>query len=201
MAYTNSIPNATDRPSDSQPLIKANFQSIYTVNGINHVQFDDPSGDQGKHKYVSFPLQSASPTTATTEVALFSRTSTLTGLVELAIRKQSDGTVTELTSALKATDGWTILPSGLLLKWGLGTSTTGGLVTFTWNTGATIPVFSSVFHVQVSPSNTSTGDINAVTRIVDFNTTRIRAYNSKRTSTGAASAQLRLSMLAIGLPA
>lgn len=200
MPYTKDIPNATDRPSDSQALMKSNYQAIYTVNGINHVQFDDPSGDQGKHKWISFPLQAVSPTTAATETALFSRTSALSGGVELAIRKQSDGTVTEFTSAGKTGDGWAILPSGILIKWGSTGAIGSGEKTVFWPTGVTIPVFSQVFNIQLTPQNNSTSDVDIATRLIDFGTTQLRIYNSKRTDTGAATTTFATYIFAIGLP-
>jgi len=116
MAYSNSIPGANDLLSQSQQDIQDNFAAIKTLVDINHVTFD--TGDQGKHKHISFPEQGADPTTAANEKALYSKQSALSGVAELFIRNESDGDVVEITSATKASEGWTMLPSGIQLVWG-----------------------------------------------------------------------------------
>lgn len=200
MPYSNNIPQATDRPNNSQPLLLANFAAIDTVVSVNHVTFDDPSGDQGKHKFVSFPEQAASPATAVNEVALFSQQSTYSTEAELAIRKENSGDVVEFTAAGKAGTGWTILPSGILIKWGYSAPATG-LATITWPVGATIPVFSAVYNVQISYLEATAGDVDvAAPRLVSFSTTNIVSYLSKRLSAGDSTTTVVLYFVAIGIP-
>ena len=61
MAYSPNIPQPTDIPANSQPQLLANFQGINTLINVNHIGFDVT--DQGKHKWVSMPVQLAAPGT------------------------------------------------------------------------------------------------------------------------------------------
>jgi hypothetical protein len=65
MSYTPNIPQATDDPSESQPLILANFQQLNTQYGTagDHVEWT-ASSNNGKHKKVTWIDQSASPPSA-----------------------------------------------------------------------------------------------------------------------------------------
>src|SRR5690554_1420683 len=119
MAYQNNIPQPSNQLSVSQNDILQNFASIYTLVGVNHVQFD--ATGQGKHKWVDFPVQASNPSIVNTDVQLFSKTSTITNAAELFIQKIDSGAVTrtyEMSAGSLITDGWSYLPSGLLLKWG-----------------------------------------------------------------------------------
>lgn len=200
MAYNNAIPQATDRIADSQAPILANFAAIDTVVSINHVTFDDSSGDQGKHKWVSMPEQAAAPATLANELAVFSQESSLTSVAELAFRRESSGDVVEFSSGKADEPGWAIFPSGILVKWGKS-GAASGLTTITYSVSADIPVFATVFHAQVTPFSSSTSDINIATRLVDFNTTQIRTLNTNRTTTGSASTPFQVRYLVIGTAA
>lgn len=151
MPYVSTIPQSTDIPSTSQSQLFGNFQAISTLVNVNHVDFDLP--DQGKHKWVSFPLQGSAPATNTTEVALFSQTSANTGNVELYMRKQNSGTLTSFTeqAAITSSSGWTYLPSGILMKWGTLNAT--GAVTINANTFG--PAYTTVYTVQLTNQTTT----------------------------------------------
>lgn len=117
--YTPAIPQGGDIISQSQPLILGNFQSLNTSNSVNHVAFND--ANQGKHKFLQMPDQSSDPTTAANELALYSKE--LSAVSTLYFRKESDGTVIQLTGIdpVKALEGTTFLPGGVVLKWGTAT--------------------------------------------------------------------------------
>lgn len=151
MAYQANIPQSTDLLSQSQSDILGNFQAIQTLIDVNHVDF--ASGDQGKHKWCSFPVQGGNPGTLATEVAVFSRVSTLTTNNELCIQHQSNGSVIEMTSALQNATGWSYLPSGILIKWGAVVAIGSGSQTFSYPTGATIPVFNHSYIVMLQPTS------------------------------------------------
>lgn len=197
MAYQANIPTASQRLADSQADLLGNFQAIKQLIDVNHDTFGSPT--EGKHKFVSFPDQVASPTVAADEVALFGRLSTLTNTSELCIRKESNGAVYEFTSAGATTNGWTRLPSGILLKWG-GQAGVNGLTTITFPAGATIPAFTSNFMVSVTTSYnspTNDGPPNGFIRLVDWSTASFRIFASNRSSTGAQT--LGLTYFAIGI--
>lgn len=174
MAYNPNIPQPTDLLSQSQNDILDNFQALQTFLDVNHVDF--ASGDQGKHKWASFPVQGASPATLATEVAVFSRVSALTTNNELCLRLQANGAVVEMTSAFKNANGWSFLPSGILLKWGGAAAGGAGNFTLTYPVGATIPVFNQVFIVLLQAQTASTAFVTAQTA-VNFTVTTSGAGN------------------------
>lgn len=161
MPYQPNIPAATDILSQSQSDIQGNFQAIQTLIDVNHYDFASPL--QGKHMFSSYPVQSGSPGTSATEVAVFSRTSTLTTEPELCVQFLSNGSVVEMTSAELTANGWTYLPSGVLLKWGGASAAGAGLNTLTYPTAATIPVFNNVFIVLLQADTVATAYVTATT--------------------------------------
>lgn len=126
MAYTQNIPQASDDPSDSQPLLLANNQAIFTVNSVNHVDYD--LADQGKHKFMQMPEQGSDPGTAVNEGALYTKESN--SLSELFWQPENNGTAIQLTSGsiTKTTSGITFLPGGMTMIWGQTTGTTGSKI-------------------------------------------------------------------------
>lgn len=128
MAYNNAIPQATDRISQSQPQILANFQAISTLINVNHENFDIAS--QGKHKFLQMPEQAGDPATIANEVALYSKQGTINNVAELFFKRESNGTVINFTESGQDIKGWARLPSGILIKWGDDTSTGNQLKTF-----------------------------------------------------------------------
>jgi hypothetical protein len=143
MAYNNAIPQPADRLKDSQPQILENFSQIYNLIGVNHANFN--TANAGKHNLVTMPVQAANPATTATEMALYTRTSALTGAPELAIRRASSGTITEMTAGLLAATGWCYLPSGILMKW--GNTATGA---FPVNLNAVGPAYATLYNVQLT---------------------------------------------------
>jgi hypothetical protein len=180
MAYLNSIPQPTDDPSVTQAQLLANFQAIKQLVDVNHGTFSD--ANEGKHKHVSFPEQAASPATAVNELGLFSRQSALTGVAELCLRKENNGAVYEMSCLASAT-GWTRLPSGILLKW--GTTTANGLTTITLPVAATIPVYTTIFSIQLTNGDTGVADSNTAIRFIDAVPASFRVYGSPRITSGA----------------
>jgi len=143
MAYNNAIPQPNDRIKDSQSQILQNFSQIFTVFGLNHANFN--TANAGKHNIVSMPVQAVNPVTNATEVALYSKTGAVTGVPELAFRRNNSGLVVEMTAGLLAQTGWCYLPSGLLMKWGATAS-----ATFPVNLNLIGPAYASLYNVQSS---------------------------------------------------
>lgn len=191
MVYTANVPQATQTFQATQAPINANFQGIQTLVGINHVQFD--LADQGKHKWVSMPIQAANPGTLATEMALYTKTSTLSTVPEMFIQR-ADASVVEFTSALNSSVGWTRLPSGILIKW--GNASANGNTVYAYPTGATIPVFTNVFSVSITTEDASATDANVFVRLTNYNTTTITVYSSQRTTTSVATSTFQY--IAIG---
>ena len=175
MAYSNAIPQANDIKSQSQGDLLANFVAIQTFVEVNHETF--AAANEGKHKFVTFPEQGADPTTAANEVAVYSKTSALGDAgTALFLRKEGDGTVIEFTSSTQNANGWTRLPSGILLKWGTGTVNANTTAVATFPVAATVPAFTAVYNVSVTRQGQS-GDAGAL-YYQAFDTTTITVYNA-----------------------
>jgi len=123
MAYNQNIPQPADQLKNSQPQLLANFQEINTILDVNHVGFN--LGDQGKHKFLQMPRQGIAPATDATDLGLFAFLGANSGVSELNFRRQSNGASIPFTEGVLASPGWTILPCGLVVKWGTITINAG----------------------------------------------------------------------------
>ncbi len=130
LAY-NDTPQATDPINQTQAPIRTNFQNIRALLGVNHVDFAD--ADNGKHKFVTFPVQGAAPVFLAGEVGLYNKAAVAPfgTFNELFIHKLTTaGTATAdipFTASILSTsnplpvsgaNGWTYLPSGIIMQWG-----------------------------------------------------------------------------------
>lgn len=136
MAYQPNIPHANDQFSQSQMDIQGNFQALYPI-------------FMGVNNYLYLPVQGSDPTTSASQVALYCKTG-IEGTPQLFFRNASSGAVFEATGTLAASNGWSFLPSGMLIKWGTATVTRGILNTVSFPVGGTIPVFQNLWNVQVT---------------------------------------------------
>lgn len=192
MPYQENIPQPTDIISTSQNDILVNFQTIHTAWDINHVPFD--AVGQGKHNQVSLPIQAVDPAAVAAEMQVYTKTSTLSLLPEMFIRRAA-GAVVEFTSSLNAVTGWTRLPSGILLKWGTGNA--NGSTQTVFPVGATIPVFAAIYNVQLTVADAGAADSDSFARITAVAPASFFAYGSRRTV--VATQNVAFYYLAIGI--
>jgi len=170
MAYQQNIPAATDVKSQSQSDIQGNFQAIKTLIDVNHVTFG--AANQGKHNVVTIPLAISSPVAPTflaTEEGLYNLVNATTGKNELYVHRQTVDAPTDVpftasklsnTAIASCGNGWSYLPSGLLIKWGgVACATSPVSITPTVTSGG--PNFTKVLSINVTPTDTGTA--------VDFN--------------------------------
>jgi len=190
MPFNENIPQSTDIPATSQAQLLANFKAIKTLVDVNHDTFS--AADEGKHKFANFPEQGVNPATAVNEVALFSRESTLTGISELCVRNENNGTIYEFTSRGVS---WTRLPSGILLKWGIATADGDSTVTFP--VAANIPAFTTCYSVQLTLVVAAAGDADQAVRLKSYTNLDFNCYGSKRITLG--SHLVGFTYLAIGI--
>lgn len=193
MAFQSNIPQPTDQISVSQADILNNFIALSTFLNINHVDF--ASADQGKHKFVSFPVQAVAPVTTGTEVALYSKTSTLTGVPELFFRNATNGLEFEFTSYNPAVDGWVRTPAGILLKWGQVNG--NGQTNITFPVAANTPPFTALYSIQLTTLGTVAIDPDKFVTLNGYGPTVFSVYCSTRTTVGASA--VTFMYLAIGL--
>ena len=116
MPAYQDIPLATDKLSVSQDDIKNNFLAIKALVDVNHNTFAAGASPEGKHKKIDFTDLGADPAVVGADVAMYNNGS------ELFIKKAA-GAAIPLTGAATLADTGTItLPSGLIIKWGRGTT-------------------------------------------------------------------------------
>jgi len=150
MPNYNDTPLAADRINDTQSLIRENFNSIDTAWQINHVDITDGI-DYGKHSGADFVELTNHPTVAATDVTLYNFVNPTTTNNELYVKKTGALGVAGTPFTAYEWDainnrGWTYLPSGLLMKWGL--STANGVTNFT---NADAPYYTTIYNVGVTP--------------------------------------------------
>jgi len=122
MVFQPSKPAPPDDLDISVSDIQGNFQTSNTVMAVNHYEFDVTTGDQGKHRFVEMPVN-ALPTTLAAEGSLYTKASGQTqlfytsdaGAVEYQMTRAIDANVATFGIA---SDGWTFLPGGLIMKYG-----------------------------------------------------------------------------------
>lgn len=186
MAYSQNIPQPTDRLKDSQADILANFQELYTFLNVNHEIFASPAG-QGKHKFLSMPRQNPVPAAPTgTDGLLYTALGVSSNVTELFWRRNPVGSLRPLTEGSNVADGWSQLPSGLLIKWGLA-QVNAGAQTVNYPTGLGQPAFGTVFGVITTLSRNIGGgnvDINLAVWVHDYQASPLSftVYSSARTT-------------------
>lgn len=149
MPFNANIPQPADQLSQSQADVLGNFQAIGGM-------LDLTVGATA----IKFARDGAVPPTAATDVGLYAANSvTFPGTTALFFRNQNNGTSVDITSSLAAANGWTRLPSGILLKWGTGAAAGGANVTtvVAFPVAANIPVFAHIYSAQISAQPTGGG--------------------------------------------
>lgn len=154
MAYSNSIPQAADNPSQSQSQLLANFQAIQTLVGVNHKNFNDPLA--GNHFMVTWTDNTGSIPAAPTGTNLnMYNAKDAASVNQLYLRGP---VATQFATAFPFTQnnpdvgGWTYLPSAIKMAWA-AVNVGAGLVNINLTTatfGANFPGFTNVFSVQAS---------------------------------------------------
>lgn len=205
MAYNNNIPQPSDLLSQSQSDILNNFSAIFTLVGVNHVNFG--SADQGKHKWVTLPSQAATPPAgsgfAPTELGVYNAVYATSAQQELFINKTNQATVVQVPSTASIlsansnpaaypnpiTGGYTVLPSGVILKFGgIPVAVTGqSAIAVGGGNSTNGPVFNGIMTVLLTPWAVNAGDVNFAVRLVSIDSpTQFTVYVSSRTNVGPA---------------
>lgn len=132
MTFQANIPLATDLISVSQNDLKNNFGSVSTAFNVNHVDFN--AAGAGKHKFVTMPEQGGAPGTVGNEMAMYTKKDG-SNVNQLFLQRQTNGTEIQLTppvlgDPVNGNPGTSFLPGGLIVKWGTGSGSGNGSVTF-----------------------------------------------------------------------
>lgn len=160
----NILPNSGQSLDETRDPIRDNFSYINNGFLVDHVELN--SGlNSGKHKAIHLVNQTvapAAPTTDAGECAIYSAPSLVApNAPALYIKGQSslaaaDGI--EITYALKATPGWTQLPSGIILQW-------GSFNLFAADAAGTIVVFPKTFGTALNVQLTMNQSVGGQSRV------------------------------------
>ena len=177
MAYTINMPGANDRINATQPLIRDNFNEINADFQRNHVGLLTPiAANRGKHSVVTFPLTGAGLALANNEMKIYNAAS-INGNPDLFVQRNIagvDGVAYPFTASSHANNGWTYLPSGLLLKW--GTFLNDGLPQ-NFPVNATIPAFAHIYSAQVTTISGGANTYSAQIFAINILSIQIRTVN------------------------
>lgn len=140
-SYVTNIPLETNSPSEDQPDMKLNTNSIAGLLNEDLIGFGQTNG--GLHKKASFVAQGSNPGSSSGMYVEYSKASA--GQTEVFAQK--DGTVTpiQLTRGVPSasSSGSSYLPGGILIQWATVTFTgTATSVTWTYPTAFTSTVYS-----------------------------------------------------------
>lgn len=155
--YTNNTPQSTDQISQTQPLIQQNFASIQTLLLQNHGDFT--TAVAGQHNYVQMPVQAVAPAVTAGEVGLYNLLNV--GVNEMFVRK-SNGTSIPMTKSDLNLPGYTYLPSGIIIQWGLNTGGATALNSVTYP----IAFPTRTLIVNATPATTNAVDRDSAVTII-----------------------------------
>lgn len=172
MAFNSNIPQAGDVLSQSQADLLNNFGAINTAFNLNHGNFN--AANQGKHLFLEMPVV-ADQVTAAGEVGVYCKNGATSGVPELFFRRQSAGAITPMTEASAMANGWTWLPSGLLMQWGTQVNT-GGPNSYNF------PIAFPTACLQVVVGTLFNTDQNKFTQLVGFTQTQFSIFSTQRTA-------------------
>lgn len=159
MSFTAGIPASGQSLGSSRTQVQNNFSSLRTTisNATLPNHIDVNSTGAGKHIFIQMPVQtpSAANLTLSGEFGLIAKTAN--GISELFYNRDGANTAgtpnyIQLTKGNPsvATPGYSFLPGGILIQWGLGTAS-GGSAAITFPT----PFPATLFSVVCTPLGTS----------------------------------------------
>lgn len=190
--YNENIPDAPNNPSNDQPLMKTNTNSISTWTGVDHFGFENNLG--GYHTVVHLSTQGAHPGADPAPVAgtgeVYTKTLTAGGDTALFFQSAS-GKVFQLTTSLAPSPGptgYTFLLGNIRLMWGSASMPA--------SPGSTVAVsFTPAFTTAVYSVNLSI--VGSGTRPINIQTTTLST--SGFTAASSASSATTVYWMAIGV--
>lgn len=153
----NIIPNSGQSLDQTRDGIRQNFSVIDTSFSVDHVPYNSPAPNEGKHNKVTFPPQAGNPVLVANEMALF--TKLVGGNPALFLSDFNTSTVVDFTTATKANTGSLTLPSGIIVKWGRNTTAApSGLQTVNFATPFPNAIFTAYATISVVGGNPSSAE-------------------------------------------
>lgn len=161
--YTTNVPFEDDDPSENQPDMKENTNSLSSILNVDMVGFNQDNS--GYHRQLTFVTQGSDPGSVSGNYVEYAKSSG--GATELFAQKDGNVTPIQLTRNVPTTNSngsVSYLPGGFLVQWGSKTAS-GNLATVTFpipftsnptSLTATVRNLAGVFHIASvqPPSNT-----------------------------------------------
>jgi hypothetical protein len=182
MAYQPSKPSSRISYQQGQVDVQGNFEQYKTAWDFDHYTFGN--AQQGNHKKITlYPLDEA-PTIGTSDIALYCRANTLNsqqGFRTLAIKRGSDGVISQFNFfAYQVEDdltnaGWSLLPSGILIKWQSfeAINTNEGTFAFIFDRSPRQVQFTDIYAVFASPARNEGVDANVIINVDSWTVTSV----------------------------
>lgn len=176
MAYNSAIPQANNKLSQSQNDLLNNFTALGAIAGVSGVPNSASLNNTAGFNFVYLPPQGATPPVGSAfgnNIGLYSFNNATTTKNELYVHKQQNATTTEVpmtastlsnSTPVGLTQGYTYLPSGIILAWGSQLILNAGITTV--NIPFTFSNANRILFVTISPSGLASG--GAVTGQVSF---------------------------------
>lgn len=132
--YNLNIPAGPNNPSQDQPKMQENTNSINQIIDVDHFTFVSSGSRDGWHKQSTYPISTIAPPTLAFQGAVYTK-DIGGGVVPLFYRRELNGPEIQITGASStlALEGQTFLPGGLLLQWGQKSGVNSGS-TINWAT-------------------------------------------------------------------
>ena len=161
LGYTNNIPDTPNDPSNDQPNMKTNTNSIQSIIQIDHAGFNDNNG--GYHTVIHQVKQVSDPANIANFNEVYAKDytpDTTGGVADTQLFAQSGlGAISQLTGYLTTdtatSDGWQWI-GGVLIQWGFVSNNTSGAsetVTFKDRIPGAIPFPTNCFFVGATLSS------------------------------------------------
>lgn len=174
MTYNPNVPASGQSLGETRVPIQTNFTNLNTAFLANHSPLT--TNTDGKHKFVQLPESGAGwdnnstpPTTATNEGALYTKVGTNPAENTLFFRAESNGFEYQITKVDDAhtgtfstatnyngtnTGGWTFLPGGMILMYGITTGSGSYDIVFPFSFPTSDPPFSITATIAASAPRT-----------------------------------------------
>ena len=158
--YTPSVPQAAQTISSTQAPIQSNFQAISDLVAVNHTPFGSNAAVPGTHATITFADQSASvPSNPPSgQVNLYNNIGS--GSIAELYLQYPTGAPGVPTNPIPITvgsagGGYTYLPTGIIMQWGIKTASSSGSVITSFDT-THAPFTSAPYAILVTPYGSST---------------------------------------------
>lgn len=162
--YQPNIPTGTVDLDQDYLNLRGNFQQLNIAYGVDHVPFSDtsgvpPTGISGMHNIIHMRSNST-PAALTAVGQLFSANINDTFDTDTVLYfLTGDGKLLQLTSNVQPqrnTNGYTFLPGGILMQWGIATIVASGTTPILFIT-SNIDFPTTCWNVQVTGIRTNSG--------------------------------------------